>query len=122
MPAVGFGLGLERLLLVLENTSKLAAEPEHIQYYFAPIGDSAREIATRITANFRSLGLSAETDIMDRSVKSQMKYADKIGAEWVVVIGDDEVEKGEASAKNLRTGATAIWTFDKLLSPSAIEV
>ncbi len=121
MPAVGFGLGLERLLLVLENTGKLQAEPEHIDIYFAPIGDKAREAATRIVANLRKCGISCESDIMDRSVKAQMKYADKAGARYVAVIGDDEVENGNAEAKDMRSGDVVTLSLEELISDGAGE-
>ena len=113
-PAVGFGLGLERLLLVLENTNSLKAEEESVEYYFAPLGDNAKALARKIVFELRRKGVSAETDIMDRSVKAQMKYADKIGAKFVVVIGDDEIEKGVVSVKNMSDGTTEERTIESL--------
>lgn len=104
-PAVGFGLGLERLLLVLENTNCLKAEEETVEYYFAPLGDNAKDLCRELVFSLRRKGVSAETDIMDRSVKAQMKYADKIGAKYVVVIGDDEIAKGIVSVKNMADGS-----------------
>ncbi|MDE6302923.1 MAG: histidine--tRNA ligase, partial [Clostridia bacterium] len=83
-PAVGFGLGLERLLLVLENTGRLSAERECTDLYILPIGEAASEYARTLAMNLRAQGVSVETDIMDRGVKSQMKYADKSGARYVV--------------------------------------
>ncbi len=121
MPAVGFGLGLERLLLVLENTGKLSAEPECIDFYFASIGDAAKKEANRIVSNLRKCGVSCETDIMDRSVKAQMKYADKVGARYVAVLGDNEVEKGNAEAKDMRTGEAVSLSLDALNSDGAGE-
>ena len=113
-PAVGFGLGLERLLLVLENTNSLKAEEESVEYYFAPLGDNAKALSRKIVFELRRKGVSAETDIMDRSVKAQMKYADKIGAKFVVVIGDDEIEKGVVSVKNMADGTTEERTIESL--------
>lgn len=113
-PAVGFGLGLERLLLVLENTNSLKAEEESVEYYFAPLGDNAKALSRKIVFELRRKGVSAETDIMDRSVKAQMKYADKIGAKFVIVIGDDEIEKGVVSVKNMADGTTEERTIESL--------
>lgn len=113
-PAVGFGLGLERLLLVLENTNSLKAEEESVEYYFAPLGDNAKALARKIVFELRRKGVSAETDIMDRSVKAQMKYADKIGAKFVIVIGDDEIEKGVVSVKNMADGTTEERSIESL--------
>lgn len=103
-PAVGFGLGLERLLLVLENLNKLNAPEEHTDVYILPIGDSARDYALKLTAKLRGEGVSAETDIMDRGVKAQMKYADKSGARYVIVLGDDEINSGIVRIKNMSDG------------------
>lgn len=115
MPAVGFGLGLERLLLVLENTGKLNAPSENIDFYVAPIGDKAKQVAARLVSALRNGGFKAEADIMERSVKAQLKYADKAGAKCVVVIGDDEVEKGELTCKNMQTGRTNTYDLNALL-------
>lgn len=113
-PAVGFGLGLERLLLVLENTNGLKAEEESVEYYFAPLGDSAKALCRELAFALRRKGVSAETDIMDRSVKAQMKYADKIGAKYVVVIGDDEIAKGVVSVKDMSDGSTQEKSIESL--------
>ena len=113
-PAVGFGLGLERLLLVLENTNGLKAEEERVDYYLAPLGDSAKALCRKLAYTLRRKGVSAETDLMDRSVKAQMKYADKIGAKYVVVIGDDEIAKGVVSVKNMSDGTTEERTIESL--------
>ena len=111
-PAVGFGLGLERLLLVLENTNSLKAEEESVDYYFAPLGDNAKSLCQSLAYALRVKGISAETDIMDRSVKAQMKYADKIGAKYVVVIGDDEIANGVVNVKNMSDGSTEQRTIE----------
>lgn len=103
-PAVGFGLGLERLLLVLENTSNLNAPKECMDVYVAPMGDKAKDVARKIVFDMRQVGIKAETDIMDRGLKAQMKYADKSGANYVVVIGDDEIDKGVVQVKNMSDG------------------
>ena len=75
-----------------------------MDYYFAPLGDNAKALCRELTFALRNKGVSAETDIMDRSVKAQMKYADKIGAKYVVVIGDDEIAKGVVAVKNMADG------------------
>lgn len=103
-PAAGFGLGLERLLLVLENTGKLSAVEPKIDVYVAPLGENASKKALSITNSLRLQGVSAETDLMNRSLKAQMKYADKIGARFVAVIGDDELAAGEVVVKNMADG------------------
>lgn len=113
-PAVGFGLGLERLLLVLENTNSLSATPEHIDLYIAPIGENAQDSARKIVATLRDKGVKAETDIMDRGMKAQMKYADKSGATYVVVLGDNELESGVVNLKKMADGSVSEVKLDSL--------
>lgn len=113
-PAAGFGLGLERLLLVLENTGKLNAVEPKTDVYIAPLGENASKKALSITNGLRTAGLSAETDLMNRSLKAQMKYADKIGAKYVVVVGDDELTAGEVTVKNMADGSGEKVQIDKI--------
>ena len=103
-PAVGFGLGLERLLLVLQNTGRLDAPRERADVYLAPLGERAAGEVPAIAAGLRRAGVSADYDMMGRGVKAQMKYADKSGARFVVVIGDNELKSGAAVLKNMDTG------------------
>lgn len=103
-PAAGFGLGLERLLLVLENTGNMKAVEKGIDVYVAPLGDRAAVESQPICQALRMAGLSAETDLMGRSLKAQMKYADKIKASYVAIIGDDELDSGVATVKNMAEG------------------
>ena len=98
-------MGLERLLLVLENTGKLVAPHESTDLYILPIGDSAKEYALSLVADLRAQGVSVETDIMDRGVKAQMKYADKSAVKFVIVLGDDEINGGVVRIKNMSDGS-----------------
>ena len=113
-PAAGFGLGLERLLLVLENTNNLRAEEKGIDVYVAPLGERASDESQAICQQLRQAGLSAETDLMGRSLKAQMKYADKINAHYVAIIGDDELDQGVATVKNMKEGESKQITLDDL--------
>ena len=114
VPHSGFGLGLERLLLVLENTNNLAAEQECIDVYIAPMGDKASELARKLVYDMRNADIKAETDIMQRGLKAQMKYADRIGAKYVCVIGDDEMENGVVNVKRMSDSVTEQCRIDEL--------
>lgn len=103
-PGVGFGLGLERLLLALENQGLLPENTSDVKLYVANIGEKADLFAQKLVNDLRQSGICAEKDLMSRSLKAQMKYADKIGAEYTVVIGDDEIEKGVVTLKNMSNG------------------
>lgn len=103
-PGVGFGLGLERLLMVLESQGLLPENKSDVKLYAANIGEKADLFAQKLVNDLRAGGICAEKDLMSRSLKAQMKYADKIGAKYTVVIGDDEIEKGIVTVKNMLNG------------------
>ena len=115
-PAVGFGCGLERLILVLENTNSLKAEKETSKIYIAPMGDNAKAKAIQIVDNLRSCGIKAETDLMNRSVKAQMKYANKIGVEYVVVLGNSELESGVVEIKDMANSSSDQIKIDEIIA------
>lgn len=103
-PAVGFGMGIERLLITMESLGLSAGEPYVPDVYVAPICAQARDIAMRLVMGLRTGGLSAETDFMDRSVKAQMKYAGKLQCGYSVIIGESEIDAGCVNVKNMATG------------------
>ena len=110
-PAVGFGLGLERLIMVLENTDALKAQPERTDVYLAALGDRAAEYVPVLAASLRAEGVKTEFDLMGRGLKAQMKYADKCGARFTVVIGDNELDKGVAALKDMASGESEECAF-----------
>ena len=103
--AVGFGLGIERLIMTLEaQNGKIGAKPfRHI--YIGSFGATCFVKAQGIAYNLRKIGIVAECDTLGRSVKAQMKYANKIGAKYSMIIGDDEVATGKAVLKNMEDGS-----------------
>jgi histidyl-tRNA synthetase len=103
-PGVGFGLGMERLLLVLENTGTQIEKPVRYDLYIASMGAEAEEKAFLLAKDIRKLGAKVEIDHIGRSVKAQLKYADKVGARYVLVLGEDELAKGEAKLKRMSDG------------------
>ncbi|MGN0989615.1 MAG: histidine--tRNA ligase [Eubacteriales bacterium] len=103
-PAIGFASGLERLVAVMQDEGLSFGEEPKTDIYIANIGASAADKALSLASGLRDAGISAETDIMARSLKAQMKYADKIGARYTVVLGDDEVAAGKATLKNMENG------------------
>ncbi len=110
-PAVGFGMGLERLIMLAETQGITLGETEVPIVYIANLG--VGNDAVKLVKELRDSGISAETDIMERSLKAQMKYANKRGFRYVVVLGEDEVKTGNISLKNMQTGeAVAIKIED----------
>lgn len=104
MSGVGFGMGLTRLLLAMEAEGALPALDGGPQVYLAPIGNDERGRAFALAAELRAQGVRAETDLVGRSLKAQMKYADKLGAQHTVVLGTDELSAGECTLLCMATG------------------
>lgn len=104
IPSVGFGMGIERILYFLEKEGVELPVMETPDLYVGILGADARAKAYRLVNEIRSHGLIVETDYLERSVKAQMKYANKIGAKKVVIIGGNELEKGAANVKDMATG------------------
>ena len=114
-PAVGFGMGLERLLIVLESENLLErATKEAVDYYIGSMGEKEADYAVKLAASLRAKGKSVETDLVGRSVKAQMKYADKIGAKYVIIIGDDEIKSKIFKVKDMTSGEEKTVSADEL--------
>ena len=104
IPSVGFGMGIERILYFLEKEGVELPAMDTPDLYVGILGREARAKAYGLVNEIRGRGLIVETDFLARSVKAQMKYANKIGAKKVVIIGGDELEKGSANVKDMATG------------------
>lgn len=103
LPAVGFAMGVTRLIACLKNEGLMPEEPSGPDIYIASLGERAAKFA-QITANkLRQNGISAEADICGRSLKAQMKYADKQKARYVMVIGDNELDQSSAILQDMRS-------------------
>ena len=106
VPGVGFGMGLERILMLMEASGVEIPKEKGVKVFIASFGETANNKAFEIAYNLRLNGIVAETDHMQRSFKSQFKYADKIGAEYVIAIGDNEIESGKVVIKKMLDGST----------------
>ncbi|MCL2352627.1 MAG: histidine--tRNA ligase [Firmicutes bacterium] len=111
---VGFGSGMERLMMVLEREGKLPAAEAGPRVYVGSVGEKGFALSREATLGLRRAGIPAEWDIMGRSVKAQMKHADKLGAEFSLILGDDEAESGRAALRNMRTGEKEEVEIDRL--------
>ncbi|MGN0624349.1 MAG: histidine--tRNA ligase [Oscillospiraceae bacterium] len=115
-PALGFGMGLERLILTMQKQGCDFLEEKTCDIYIAAMGESAAEKSMNIISMLREEGYFVEYDLVGRGLKAQMKYADKIGANYVMVLGDNEIEAGKANVKNMKTGEqTEVRLDEKLL-------
>ena len=106
VPAVGFGSGIERMLLVLENTGKTIPQEPPLGVYAAGLDEAGRRAAFLLVQELRQKGISADFDHAARSVKAQFKYAGKVGARFVVAIGSNELESGMYTIKDMAASAS----------------
>lgn len=113
LPSLGYAMGLERLLMVMENQGIEIPEPEPCALYIAGLGDNAQAKAFELIGAVRNTGLPAETDVVGRGLRAQMKYADKIGARFSMVIGDNELLENKANVKNMTTGEQTELSLDE---------
>ena len=103
-PSLGFGMGIERLLLLLDSQGIEIEKPPVCDLYIVGMGEAAKLKAFEIIEGVRNSSLIAEGDIVGRGLKAQMKYADKIGAKFSMVIGDNELAANKAVIKNMADG------------------
>ena len=111
-PALGFGMGIERLMLLMEAQNIPFPADKPCNIYIASMGDKASFKAAEIVSQLRTEGVNAQFDVVGRSVKAQMKFANKLGAEYTMVLGDTEIDENKANLKNMQTGETTEVQLD----------
>ncbi len=114
-PGMGFGMGMERLLMVMESQGIEIPQPRLYDVYIAPVGDDAKLKAIEIVNTLREKGIKADTDHAGRSLKAQMKYADKCGAGKVVVLGEEELNTGIITLKDMQSSMSIEMTIEELI-------
>lgn len=114
-PGIGFAIGVERLLLEMESQGIEIPIRPGPDIYLGSIGEKAEKLCEKLAWELRSEGITCIKDIMGRSVKAQMKYADKLGARYALIIGDNEVESNKASLKDMKTGEFKDISLDTLI-------
>lgn len=111
-PACGFALGMERLLLTMEEQVVEIPDDNNVQLYIGNIGENNSLYAHKLAYQLRNKGVSVEIDHLGKSVKAQLKYANKINAKYVIVLGDDEISSNECKLKNMSDGSEKIVKID----------
>ena len=113
-PAIGFACGLERLTLVLEASNYAFPEEENPHLYIVTSGEEARKKALVISNKLRENGIYCEIDLLNRSIKSQMKEANKYKAKYVAVIGENEIATNEVKIKRMNDGSESGFNLDEI--------
>lgn len=111
-PGLGFGMGLERVLLLLEEQGIALQEPRQCDLYIGSMGEEANRKACELAASLRREGFWVECDLMARSVKAQMKYANKLGARMSLILGENELQTGKALLKDMESGEQKETAFE----------
>jgi len=109
---VGFGMGIERILMLMESKGVEIKDATNVKLYIASIGDEAAKYAFALCNRIRAQGVSCECDLMSRGVKAQFKYADKIKAGYVATVGSGEIESGKIKVKRMSDGETVECNLD----------
>ena len=121
-PGIGFAIGLERVLLAQEKQNLLPAAQPKTDLYLAPIGDVAQLMAFRLLEKIRKAGFSADMDLMGRSLKAQLKYANQLPARYVAIIGEDEALQNKVTFKNMQTGEQQLVDQENIESLLKLEM
>lgn len=112
LPSLGFAVGLERLLMLMQAQNIEIPKPDECDIYIAAMGDAAQLEAFKLTKLLRQTSLKAQCDVVGRGLRAQMKYADKIGAKFSIVLGDSEIQEKKAKVKNMQTGEQTEISLD----------
>ena len=121
LPGLGFGMGFERLLMVMQAQGTVPAEDRPASVYFASMGAAAARKAAELAAQLRESGIPAEYDLLGRSLKAQMKYADKAGFAYTAVLGDSELTDARVQLKNMKNGGSAAVPLDDTFTARVAE-
>ena len=116
IPGMGFAAGMERVLLTIAEEGITLPVEQKVDVYVAPLGEKAKDVCFKLTHSLRSAGLTVETDYLSRSMKAQMKAADKAGARFTVIIGDDELAKGEAVVRTMDTSSQETISLEEVIN------
>ncbi|MFA6338178.1 MAG: His/Gly/Thr/Pro-type tRNA ligase C-terminal domain-containing protein, partial [Saccharofermentanales bacterium] len=106
VPGIGFAMGVERFMLEANSQGVDFGKTDYVKVYLANLSDKASMVINKLAYELRLKGVGCEVDLCQRSFRAQMKYAGKAGIPYVVVIGDDELDKGEVSIKRMSDGTS----------------
>ncbi|AOR23077.1 histidine--tRNA ligase [Clostridium taeniosporum] len=114
MPAVGFAIGEERIIMTLENEGIEIPNENMVDLYIGARGDSEKKYAFKLAHDLRFLGVKCEINHMGRSIKAEMKYANKIGAKFTTILGEDELQTNKINLKRMEDGEIFTLALDNI--------
>jgi histidyl-tRNA synthetase len=113
-PAVGFAIGIERVIEVIKSQIPMTKSQQGISLFIATLGDEAKKVGFDLLSKVRGKGISADMDYLGKSLKAQMKAADRTGAKYVYIIGEDEINKKSGILKEMQSGEQKDVPFNSL--------
>ena len=113
---IGFALSIERLLLALEEEGIEIEDEDHLDLFIVTMGEKADRYAVKLLNDLRHHGIKADKDYLKRKIKGQMKQANRVGAEYTIVIGDQELEDGNINIKHMESGESEAIQLTDLVS------
>ncbi|OGC04660.1 histidine--tRNA ligase [candidate division WOR-1 bacterium RIFOXYA12_FULL_43_27] len=116
VPAVGFAIGMERLVEIMKLKDQNAKLKANVQLYIAPLGEEAKSKAVEYLQKAREAGISADMDYQDKKLKAQLKIANAIGAKYVLILGDDELKKNIVVLRDMQANSQEEITFEEVLA------
>jgi histidyl-tRNA synthetase len=116
VPGIGFGMGLERVLIALRDEDVAPPIEPPLDVYVVALSAAARDVATQVVAELRGAGLSADLPYEERPMKAQLKMADRADARFAAIVGDDEVAAGTVSMRRLADGTQATVARDGVVA------
>lgn len=114
-PGIGFGCGIERVLILRQRQNLRKDEGSIVDVFICVVGDEVRQCAFKLLHKIRGAGIRADMDYLGRSLKAQMRFADRLGATYAVIIGDEEISKGVATVRAMRESKQQEVPLDELI-------
>jgi histidyl-tRNA synthetase len=115
VPGVGFGMGLERVLIAVEQEGRTPPEEPRLTVFVVGVGDAGRARARELVRELRAAGVASDTSFEDRPLKAQLKMADRAGAAYAAIVGDRELEAGTVTLRRLEDGQQGDVTADAVV-------
>ncbi|WP_068467064.1 histidine--tRNA ligase [Candidatus Protochlamydia phocaeensis] len=121
LPSIGFGTGIERIIQTMINQKAPLPKPEHPILFLVALGDEAKKVCFNLLHQLRQQGIPSQLDFSSKKVGKALQYADQVGATYVAVVGDQEIERQELDLKEMATGKKTKIAFEELIPTLKLE-
>ncbi len=115
VPGVGFALGLERILLALTKEKEVLADNSYADVFVIAVGEELEDMSTKLVSKLRKNNIKSDKDYAGRSLKAQMKFANRLGAKIAIIIGEDEINNNYFTVRNMNKGEQSQVANDNII-------